>query len=60
MLSFVNYTPRTHPEHKNKEHCRVHSDPANIPHDVSQKTPVAEPKSSVPRSAAPSAPTTQA
>ncbi|SCB64043.1 unnamed protein product [Fusarium graminearum] len=56
----LSYTPRTHPEHKNKEHCRVHSDPANIPHDVSQKTPVAEPKSSVPRSAAPSAPTTQA
>ncbi|CEI64009.1 unnamed protein product [Fusarium venenatum] len=60
MLSFVNYTPRTHPEHKNKEHCRVHSDPSNIPRDVSQKTPVVEPKSSVPRSTGPPAPTTQA
>ncbi|KAM0564463.1 hypothetical protein ACHAPJ_000677 [Fusarium lateritium] len=52
MLSFVNYTPRPHPEHKNKEHCRVHSDPSNIPRDV-KKTPVTDPKSAIPRSAPP-------
>ncbi|CVK84003.1 hypothetical protein FOQG_09501 [Fusarium oxysporum f. sp. raphani 54005] len=56
MLSFVNYTPRPHPEHKNKEHCRVHSNPSNIPRDISNNTPATDPKSAIPRSAAPPAP----
>ncbi|WZH40131.1 hypothetical protein QYS62_001059 [Fusarium acuminatum] len=58
MLSFVNYTPRTHPEHKNKEHCRVHSNPSNIPRDVSKNASTADPKTAVPRSAAPPTPGT--
>ncbi|KAF5023906.1 hypothetical protein F66182_4028 [Fusarium sp. NRRL 66182] len=56
MLSFVNYTPRPHPEHKNKEHCRVHSEPSNIPRDASKTSPVMDLKSAVPRSAAAAAP----
>ncbi|KAM0420522.1 hypothetical protein ACHAPT_011691 [Fusarium lateritium] len=57
MLSFVNYTPRPHPEHKNKEHChcRVPSQPsAAIPRTIPDETPAVESKPAVPRSAAPS------
>ncbi|EGU76392.1 hypothetical protein FOXB_13070 [Fusarium oxysporum f. sp. conglutinans Fo5176] len=52
----LSYTPRPHPEHKNKEHCRVHSNPSNIPRDISNNTPATDPKSAIPRSAAPPAP----
>ncbi|KAJ4326470.1 hypothetical protein N0V84_003099 [Fusarium piperis] len=59
MLSFVNYTPRPHPEHKNKDHCRVHSQPeAAIPRTLPTETPAVESKPAVPRSAAPSTTTT--
>ncbi|KAL2685613.1 hypothetical protein Neosp_006714 [[Neocosmospora] mangrovei] len=52
MLSFVNYTPRTHPEHKNKDHCRVPSSPTvAIPRTMPTETPaVVESKPAVPRS----------
>ncbi|KAJ4169514.1 hypothetical protein NW754_016543 [Fusarium falciforme] len=51
MLSFVNYTPRTHPEHKNKDHCRVPSTPtAAIPRTMPTETPAVESKPAVPRS----------
>ncbi|KAI1065853.1 hypothetical protein LB507_000027 [Fusarium sp. FIESC RH6] len=58
MLSFVNYTPRPHPEHKSKEHCRVHSEPSNVPRDASKKSQVVDPKSATPLSATPPTTTT--